>query len=214
MAAPRGSLRARILSLRFPIRGRRVELALPDRDRIPELVRLLNEPSVARFTLTIPYPYTARDARAWIARAQRGRRAGEWLSLSVVRRSDGAILGGVGLHQFSERSARAEVGYWLGREYRGQGYAAEATELLLRVAFRELQLHRIEARVFPGNESSRSLARRCGFRYEGRLRDEVVKDGQWRSSWLFARLATDRPGSRPRLARPKGSSRVQGARRR
>jgi len=193
VAARRRSLRMRIAGLRFPLRAPRVDLTLPDRSRVDELVRLLNEPSVARFTLSIPYPYTKRDARAWIARADRGRRAGERLSLSIVRRSDGALLGGVGLHQFSEGSARAEVGYWLGRDYRGEGYASEAVERLLEVAFRDLALHRIEARVFPGNGPSQRLARRAGLRYEGRLRDEVQKDGRWRASLLFARLSTDRP---------------------
>ncbi|HYA54051.1 MAG TPA: GNAT family N-acetyltransferase [Thermoplasmata archaeon] len=190
------TIQERIGSLRYPLRGRRVDLVLPDPHHIRALVRLLSEPSVARVTLSIPFPYSASDARHWIARAGRGRRAGERLSLSVVRRADDALLGGVGLHQFDGAGSRAEVGYWLGREYRGQGYAAEAVNVLLRVAFRELRLHRVEARIFPGNRSSQELARRCGFRYEGRLRHEVQKDGRWQDSWLYSRLSTDRPRRR------------------
>jgi len=192
MAPRRTPFRVRVGRLAFPIRGARVDLALPDARHIPRMVRLLNEPSVARWTLHIPYPYTARNAREWIQRSARRRRSGEGLSLSIVRRSDGEYLGGVGLHQVVEGADRAEIGYWLGAEFRGQGYATEAVELLLRTAFTRLGLHRIEARVFPRNRASRRLARRCGFHFEGRLRDEVQKDGRWQATLLFTRLATDR----------------------
>jgi len=95
------------------------------------------------------------------------------------------------LHHLEEGGSSAEVGYWIGREHRGQGYATEAVNLLVRTGFSRLGLHRIEARIFPGNLASRRLAKRCGFRYEGRLRDEVKKNGRWRSTLLYSRLSSD-----------------------
>ena len=164
-----------------------------DRDSIPAVVRLMNEPSVALWTLHIPFPYTARDARAYVQRSGRNRRAGRSLGLGIVRRRDRALLGGVGFQNFVEEAARAEVGYWLGREHRGQGYASEALQVLLRVGFTRLGLHRVEARVYPRNRASRALLRRNGFRYEGRLRDEVQKNGRWQSTLLYSRIVTDPP---------------------
>jgi len=195
--APRAtSLSARVARLPLPIHGRRIDLDRPRLENVGAIVRLMNDPSVARGTLHIPYPYTERHAREWVRKTSRERAAGRLLNLSILRRSDGALLGGVGLHQFAEESARAEVGYWLGREYRGNGYASEATDLLTRTAFARLGLHRVEARVYAFNVPSRRLALRCGFRYEGRLRDEVRKDGRWLSTLLFARLSTDPPPAR------------------
>jgi len=193
MTARRGPVADRIVHLPMPIRGRRVLLELPGIDQLAATVRLLSDPEVHRGTLRIPFPYTESDARAWFRTARRERRSGRLLPLRVVRRSDGVLLGGVGLHAIEESAARAEVGYWLGPEYWGQGYATEAVNLVVRSAFRSLGLHRIEARVYPWNQASIRLARRCGFRYEGRLRDEVQKDGKWISTLLFARLATDPP---------------------
>jgi len=193
-----GPVAERIAHLPLPIRGRRVRLEPPDVDQIDATVRLLNDRKVQRGTLRLPFPYTEKDARAWIRRAKRERAAGRSLALRVVRRSDGVLLGGVGLHALDEAAARAEVGYWLGRDYWGKGYATEAVGLLVRVAFTQLRLHRVEARVYPWNAASRGVARRCGFRYEGRLRDEVQKDGRWISTLLFARLATDAPVDRRR----------------
>jgi RimJ/RimL family protein N-acetyltransferase len=114
----------------------------------------------------------------------------------VVRRSDGALLGGVGLHHLEKGRPWAEAGWWLGREHRGQGYATEAVNLLVRTGFRSLGLHRVEARIFPRNRASRALARRCGFRYEGRLRDEARKGDHWQTTLLYARLSSDPPPRR------------------
>lgn len=196
--------------LPLPLKGRRVDLIVPTAREIPAFVRLLSEPSVSRWTLHMPYPYRRRDAVEWVRRSRNSRRAGRSLGLTIVRRSDGEVLGGVGLHHLEKGSFSGEVGYWLGRPYRGQGYASEAVELLVRTAFRDLGLHRVEARVFTANARSRRLAERCGFRYEGRLRDEVWKEGRWRSVLLFARLARDRVPGRP----VRGPRRAQPVRRR
>jgi RimJ/RimL family protein N-acetyltransferase len=185
------SLVDRVKHLALPIRTRRLELVPPRLDQVGELVALLREPSVARWTLHIPYPYIATDARKDVLRSQNLRRRGQGLSLLVVRRIDGALIGGVGFHPLDEHHASAEIGYWVGRPYRHHGFAEEATRALVNAGFRRLGLHRIEAAVFPGNVNSVRLLRRCGFRYEGRVRDEVRKDGVWRSTLWFARLATD-----------------------
>lgn len=185
------SARYHLARLPLPLRGRRVNLIAPAPRLVPAFTRLLNDRSVWRWTLHIPYPYHRADAEAWILRAGKNRRTGRSLGLTIVRRSDGEVLGGVGLQHLERGSYSGEIGWWLGREYRGEGYATEAVELLVRTAFRDLGLHRLEARVFTANARSRRVAERCGFRYEGRLRDEVWKEGRWRSVLLFARLATD-----------------------
>ena len=156
---------------------------------------------MARWTLHVPHPYRMRNAREFLRNTTRQRRAGHSLVLTVVRRRDRAVLGGVGLHHLEDRSALAEAGWWIGQEHRGFGYASEAVDLLVRTGFRRLGLHRVQAFVFPRNLASRAVARRCGFRYEGRLRDEARKGGRWITTLLYARLASDPPA-------------LQGARRR
>jgi [ribosomal protein S5]-alanine N-acetyltransferase len=190
------SLADRVSGLPLPIRTRRLELVPPRLDQVGALLALFREQSVARWTLHVPHPYTASDAREHILRSRTMRRRGRSLSLQIVRRADGELVGGVGLHNLDEDHSSAEVGYWVGRPYRHHGYAEEATRALVNVAFRRLGLHRVEAAVFPGNSSSVRLLRRCGFRYEGRVRDEVRKDGVWRTTLSFARLTTDRVRTR------------------
>jgi len=196
------SLADRVRRLPLPIRTRRLELVAPRIDLVDSLVALLSEPSIARWTLHIPHPYRASDARGHIARSRSARRKGHSLSLQIVRRRDGRLVGGVGLHNLNERGASGEVGYWVGRAFRRQGFGEEATRALTRVAFRRLRLHRVEATVFPGNTGSIRLLTRAGFQFEGISRKAVPKQGAWRSCLRFARLSTDPVRPRPRRPSP------------
>ena len=205
-------VRPRLAALRSPVaRTPRLELVLPDREYADQVVRLLNDRSVTRWTLHIPYPYRASDARAYYTRWRTGWRAGTNLSLQIVRREDGRLLGGIGLHKISPEHGSVEVGYWIGREFRRQGYAREALEAVVRLVFRRLGLHRIEARVFPGNDASCQLLLASGFAFEGRMRQSIRKAGRARDELVYARLRGDpaptasEPGVRPRAAgRPSG----------
>ena len=195
-------------ALRSPVvRSRRLELRLPDLAFAPELVRLLNDPTIARWTMAIPNPYRRSDALRWYRRWQRTRRSGRTLRLLLVRRADGALVGGAGLHDIEPVHLRAEIGYWVGRPFRGQGYAQEAVLAVCRLAFRRLRLRRVEAGVFPGNVRSARVLRATGFRLEGTMRKSVRKHGISRDVDLYARLSDDPPGpARARTAPRRGSS--------
>jgi len=200
----------RVRALRPPFPSRRLELRWPSARLNEQVVRFANDPSVARWTLHIPSPYTVADAAEFVRRARASRRTARSLSLQIVRRRDGALLGGIGLHALDLPTGTAEIGYFVGREFRRQGYATEAVGTLVRVAFRELGLHRIEAHVFAGNTRSAGVLRRSGFRREGRLRARVRKDGRWVDEVVYARLRSDtgaaavgRPSSGSRRSPPR-----------
>ncbi len=183
-----GTLAERLARLTFPLRTRRLELALPDRRRDRELVDLLRDPSVSAWT-TIPTPYGAKDAREFRTKSARALRKGTDLALQIVRPDDGVLVGGVGLNFLWEARSRAELGYWIGRPFRRQGYALEASRRLVKLAFQELGLHRVEAHVFVGNPASPGVLRAAGFHREGLLRQSFPWRGGFRDQWLFARLA-------------------------
>jgi [ribosomal protein S5]-alanine N-acetyltransferase len=205
------SIAFRVARLQLPLRTRRLLLELPARRHVPELLRWIDDAAIARWTLHIPRSYSPKDAAEHIRRARGGFREGSSISLQILRRSDRKLVGGIGLHDLDGTHLNAEVGYWLGRPFRGQGYAQEALRAIVRTAFRGLGLHRLTARVFLGNENSIRVLRHCGFRREGTLRDEVVKDGTFRSNHLFSLLSSDpippSQGSRRRSGRgPRGSA--------
>jgi [ribosomal protein S5]-alanine N-acetyltransferase len=195
-------LAERVRGMTLPVRTPRLRLVSPRRVHVPELVALLNERAITRWTLHIPHPYTRADSLEFLRRSRLGRRSGRWLNLVMVREEDRKVVGAVGLHHFDEGHSSAEVGYWVGRPYWRQGFAREASIALVSAAFRDLGLHRVEARVFVGNTASVHLLRRLGFRYEGRVRGGVQKRGRWVDELRFARLESDRLSPTARRKKP------------
>ncbi|MEO1128345.1 MAG: GNAT family protein [Planctomycetota bacterium] len=107
-------------------------------------------------------------------------RTGDSHKLFVCRAEDGAITGRIAISNILRRKLQsANLGYWLGAPFEGQGLMTEAMRMTVRFAFMGLQLHRVEACIQPGNERSIALATRCGMRYEGFSPKLVEIGGVW-----------------------------------
>ena len=108
----------------------------------------------------------------------------------VCRVEDGAIVGSINLSQiFGGGFRSAYLGYYVGERFAGRGYMTEALQLMLRYAFEELRLHRLEANIQPGNIASLALIKRAGFVREGYSRRYLKIGGRWRDHERWAILA-------------------------
>ena len=152
-------------------------------DDIAELLPLIGTREVAATTLRIAHPYTEQDARDFLALAQEPGKI--WLAVAL--RSDGRQIGGIGL-RVDDQHQHAELGYWLGAPYWGQGYATEAAREILRYGFRDLHLHRIYASHFAQNPASGRVLLRLGMRHEGCQREHLRKWNQFVDSELYGML--------------------------
>ena len=85
----------------------------------------------------------------------------------------------------------AYLGYQIGAEFAQQGYMTEAIALILRYAFADLKLHRLEANIQPGNIPSIALVKRAGFVKEGFSRRYLKICRRWRDHERWAILAED-----------------------
>ena len=150
---------------------------------IAELIPLIGAREVAATTLRIPHPYTEEDARAFLTLAQEPDKI--WLAITL--RADGRQIGGVGL-RVDEPHQHAELGYWLGVPYWGQGYATEAGREMLRYGFERLGLHRIFASHFGHNPASGAVLRKLGMRHEGCQREHLRKWDRFVDSELYGIL--------------------------
>jgi RimJ/RimL family protein N-acetyltransferase len=101
----------------------------------------------------------------------------------------GRLLGGTGLHRMDWSVPRFEIGYWRRSGEQGQGWISEAVRTLARFAFDHLSARRVEIRMSSNNLKSRAVAERCGFTFEGVLRqDSLDVDGQPRDTAVYARV--------------------------
>ena len=134
-------------------------------------------------TLTIPHPYEEKDAREYLAIAPRENE----LRMAIRRHRDGRLVGGIGLHPQMEHS-RAELGYWIGVPFWGNGYATEAAREIIRYGFETLKLNRIFAGYYVDNAASGSVLLKLGMRHEGCARQSVLKWGKFMDVEIYAIL--------------------------
>ena len=97
------------------------------------------------------------------------------------------MCGGIGLRLAPDHQ-HAELGYWIGVPYWGQGYATEASRELLRYGFEDLGLHRIFASHFKHNPASGRILVKLGMRYEGCQREHLRKWDRFVDSELYGIL--------------------------
>lgn len=140
-------------------------------------------------------PPTPPDTFSQEATLQRiSRMQSEWLAGTDVRfwlrlatEPQGAFMGAISLSGICRGAFRAaRVGYHLDHEQERRGYMSEALAAVVRFAFDELCLHRLEANYIPENERSARVLKRAGFEFEGYARKYLYIDGCFRDHVLTA----------------------------
>jgi [ribosomal protein S5]-alanine N-acetyltransferase len=111
---------------------------------------------------------------------------------TVFLKESNQIIGSCGFNYIDFGNERAEIGYDLGKEYWGKGFAFEAASALMNYWFHELGLNRLEARVVPENLRSIRLLNNLGFHFEGILRQSEKSNGGFIDVMVYSRLKTDR----------------------
>lgn len=124
---------------------------------------------------------------------QKQRSTGLGRTYFLIDSMSGKLMGGLSLSKISHGSFRsATLGYWMGVDHAGKGHMQDAVHGILRHAFSDLALNRVEAACIPGNSRSIHLLQKCGFRKEGFAREYLEINGIREDHILFAVLRADR----------------------
>jgi RimJ/RimL family protein N-acetyltransferase len=116
---------------------------------------------------------------------------GQALTLGVELAATGRLIGDLVLFFRSREHAGGELGYVFHPDVAGHGYATEAARAMLTLAFDQLGLHRVIARLDARNQPSAKLAARLGMRREAHfVRNEIFK-GEWADELVYALLADE-----------------------
>lgn len=151
--------------------------------------QLAGDRAIADMTLNVPHPYDDGMAEAWIE-THRPAFLEDKLAAFAVTRHEGTLIGCISL-RINRRFARAEMGYWIGKAFWGQGYGTEAAREMLRYGFEDLGLNRIFAHYLDRNPASGRVMEKIGMLYEGHLRQHVKKWGQFEDLILFGIVKSD-----------------------
>lgn len=138
----------------------------------------------------------AREALAQRVNQQRFDDINDVISLAVVRRDTGALIGTSNLTWTSSLHSQGELGYVLHPDQHGQGFATEVTVALLRLGFEGAGLHRVYGRCDGRNIASARVMEKAGMRREAYLRENEFNKGEWTDELVFALLAKEWPAIR------------------
>jgi ribosomal-protein-alanine N-acetyltransferase len=134
-------------------------------------------------------PDLLRDASAFRARcasASRQRHLDTAHPLGIFLH-DGALCGEINLSGIQRGPFQsAHVGYWMDEAHAGRGLVPEALVLVLRFAFEQLSLHRMEVNIVPRNQASRRVAEKLGLRQEGVSKAYLQIRGEWEDHVRYA----------------------------
>ena len=147
----------------------RLVLRKPGPSDSDALIRQLGDWDVARWLSRVPHPYTQKDVDDW----QTGGLQGE---LDFCIYLDADLIGGVGLT--AEDDGHHELGYWVGREHWGNGYATEAARCLLDYARNSLGITRFTSGYMVGNTPSGKVLQKLGFHPDGEAEIFSVARGE------------------------------------
>jgi len=160
-------------------------------DDAPTIARLAGRREISDTTLSIPHPYSVEQAQEWIGTHAGPQNPAKQMVFGITIRADGQLIGTVGLREIDAEHCHAEMGFWIGVDWWGSGYATEAARAVLRYGFAELKLNRIYAQHMVRNPASGRVLEKIGMKPEGLLRQTVRKWGVFENVVLMAILRDD-----------------------
>jgi len=157
-------------------------LRYADRERLAELAN--NRKIWNNLRDMFPHPYTENDADKFIDMVKQ-----QEPQLTFAIEFEFELAGVIGIVLQSDVYRKgAEIGYWIGEPYWKKGIATIALKLASDYAFKSLELERLYAGIFEGNEGSKRVLEKCGFTLEGIFRKAIFKNNRLLDEYRYAKL--------------------------
>lgn len=135
---------------------------LTDAERV---ANLLSDQRISDMTANIPYPYSVSDAHNWIQRHSNMFLSGTGIVYAIVLKQTMEVIGTVSFPKIE--NGVGVLGYWLGVPFWGNGYATEASSLLISYMKEHRGLTQLQVTHLADNGRSRSVINKLGVTYKG-----------------------------------------------
>ncbi len=126
---------------------------------------------IAKTTLNIPHPYKDGMAKEWIKTHQKKFEENSQITFAITSKKTNHLIGSISLMAIKEK--QAEIGYWIGEPFWGQGYCTEATKALINYAFTKQGLIKLVADHLSSNSASGKVMKKSGIH---RVASKQIKD--------------------------------------
>lgn len=166
------------------IEGEKVKLRGFEKKDTETVHEAMNNPSMVRYLSSFS-PFSKEEEEEWIEETWEARKKGEKYAFAVELKDSGELIGSVSLMSVNQRNRRAEIGAWIKEGYWGKGYGSEASELICKYGFKELNLHSIQGKALENNKRSQETLKKIGFKETGKLREAAYRHGEYRDMVCF-----------------------------
>jgi RimJ/RimL family protein N-acetyltransferase len=185
-----------VLRPAYPLQTDRLTLRPFHLDDLDALYAIQSRPDVSRYLYWEPRSrLQVRDVLDRKARQSVLYDEGQVITLAVVWREIDKLVGEVNLSWLSRQFRQGEIGFVFHPDYHGKGLAREAAEVMLRLGFNGLGLHRIIGRCDGRNAASAALLERLGMRREAHFVENEFVKGEWCDEYVYAMLAREWGGT-------------------
>ncbi|MEH6941314.1 GNAT family N-acetyltransferase [Bacillus sp. JJ722] len=150
---------------------------------------LANDQELANI-LGFPHPYELEMAKDWIATQPELINNGIEYPLAVVCKESEEIVGTITL-RVDKNNNKGELGYWIGKDYWGKGYASEAVRRIIRFGFAELNLNKIWASAISRNKASIKVLEKANLQKEGTLKQNRLLLGNYEDVDVYGLLKVE-----------------------
>ncbi len=171
-------------------RGDKVELGPVQREYLPKYIEWLNDWEVNRFlTPGGPYLFNLDDETDWFEQRRKDKNS---MVFAILALPEKQLIGNCGLQNLDWKNRTAVFGIFIGdKDYWNKGYGSDATRTLLRFAFEQLGLNRVELDVYDFNPRAMRAYEKAGFRRDGVRRQALYRDGAFHDVHLMGILRED-----------------------
>lgn len=168
-------------------KGKKIFLRAVEPEDLEIMYAMENDPLSWDIT-NFSTPYSKFVLKQYIENSQCDMYADRQLRMMIVRNEDEVVIGTIDITDFEPSHARGEVGIAIRQEFRGNGYAKEALELLCQYTFHFLFLKQLTAHIATDNEISIQLFKSNGFVECGLLKEWWCVGGKYKDVVLLQRL--------------------------
>lgn len=167
--------------------GEKIILGPVQREYLPKYVEWLNDWEVSRFLMPgIPMPLNIENETQWFESLGKDK---DNIVFAILTRADRQLIGNCGLHRIDWKNRSAIFGIFIGdKNYWDKGYGTDATRVMLKFAFEELGLYRVELEVYAFNARAQRAYEKVGFQRDGVRRQGLYREGKFHDEILMGIL--------------------------
>jgi [ribosomal protein S5]-alanine N-acetyltransferase len=175
--------------LSFPyLSGNLVNLRELSMDDATTIVSLMSH-EIAKYLYEVPYPYKIDDALNFIKSSYDDFRLRKTITFAIDYKnklqSFQLLSGTIGIKDINYVNKKANIGYWIGKQYQDKGIATECIKLVINYAFDVLKLEEISAYVFPDNNPSIRVLEKNRFVKTGEVNEYHPLSHRGRNSLIY-----------------------------